>query len=108
MIFFIDECVLTCVLAYRVDGWRYTEWRHWNQTSLTAEWGPEGFYAAELYDHQVSDAAAQSDPNDSGCDYDSETSEVLNVVNDEKYKEGIVVELSRKIRKQFQKVGSSP
>jgi hypothetical protein len=87
-----------------VDGWRYTEWYHWNQTSLRAQWGAEGLYAAELYDHRAADAAAAADPGDAECDYDSDTSEVVNVVRDEENRDdGIVLELSRLIREQFDK-----
>jgi hypothetical protein len=90
--------------ANRVDGWRYTEWYHWNQTSLTAEWGSvDGLYAAELYDHRAADAAAKVDPAVSGSDYDSDTSEVVNVVHEKENRDGIVLKLARLIREQFDK-----
>jgi len=87
--------------SVRVDGWRYTEWFHWNQTSLTVEWGPQGFYAAELYDHRAADAAAQSNPAITGSDYDVNTAEVLNVVDDKELSREVVPRLSHLIRQQF-------
>ena len=89
--------------SVRVDGWRYTEWYHWNQTSLSAEWGAEGLYAAELYDHRAEDAAAEKDPLLTGSDYDANTAEVRNVVSEEVYSNEVVPRLSRLIRQQFDK-----
>lgn len=40
--------------AYAGGGWRYIEWRYWDNTTLTAVWdGPA--YGAELYDHRLDD-----------------------------------------------------
>lgn len=83
--------------SVRVDGWRYTEWRHWDQEQLVAQWGPEGFYAAELYDHRATDQQQQLD-----SDYDQHRSEVVNVLHMEKHRE-VVKELSFLIRKQFRR-----
>lgn len=87
--------------SVRVEGWRYTEWRHWNQTSLSGVWGAEGLYAAELYDHRAEDAAAgEQDGGDTGSDYDSSTAEVQNVVGSGEGR-GVVPELARLLREQF-------
>ena len=42
------------VMGYsiRTTDWRYTEWRLWNRSSLTALWDTGGLYASELYDHR--------------------------------------------------------
>ena len=37
--------------AVRSDGWRYVEWRLWNKTSLSPEWGVHGLVGRELYNH---------------------------------------------------------
>jgi iduronate 2-sulfatase len=36
----------------RTKSWRYTEWRKWVRTTLTADWSDSGFVGAELYDHR--------------------------------------------------------
>lgn len=89
--------------SVRVDGWRYTEWYHWNQSSLQADWGTGGLYKAELYDFRESDILMQIDPGFTGCNYDNETSQVLNVVSEAVNSDDIVLELSAKIRNQFAK-----
>lgn len=47
--------------AMRTDRYRYTEWRTWNGTSMSADWDAPP-YAQELYDH-VGDDGPWTDPN---------------------------------------------
>eukprot|EP01049_Picozoa_sp_SAG25_P001424 SAG25_NODE_62_length_17948_cov_8.453975_17_plen_406_part_00 len=37
--------------SLRVANWRYTEWRLWIGTKLTANWSEAGLRAVEMYDH---------------------------------------------------------
>lgn len=92
---------LVFLFLSRVEGWRYTEWRHWNQTSLEAIWTPDGLYAVELYNHTKSDAAVAADGGGAtGCAYDLQTDEVVNVAGEGA---GVEAELSERLRKQFHK-----
>ena len=34
--------------SLRVPGYRYTEWRKWNGTTLTADWSKDGLVGVEL------------------------------------------------------------
>ena len=36
----------------RTKGWRYTEWRRWNATTLEGDWSSTGLVGCELYDHR--------------------------------------------------------
>ena len=87
--------------SVRVEGWRYTEWYHWNQTSLAPQWGAEGLYSAELYDHRAADAAAQAGPAETRSDYDANTAEVQNAVGDAQLRAEVVPRLARLLRQQF-------
>lgn len=36
----------------RTKDWRFTEWRLWNSTALSANWNTTGYLGNELYDHR--------------------------------------------------------
>lgn len=38
--------------SVRTGEWRYTEWREWDNRTLTADWSTRGLAATELYDHR--------------------------------------------------------
>ena len=83
------------VMGYsiRTTDWRYTEWRLWNRSSLTALWDTGGLYASELYDHR----------QETGFPTNFDVGENDNVF--EQYSgQKIVGELAVAIRRQFCKI----
>lgn len=77
--------------SVRVSDWRYTEWRPWNGTSLSAVWSlgwPE--IQRELYDHR------DEDPTMTNYDL----SEIVNVVLEVEHTQ-VVHDLSAILRNQF-------
>jgi hypothetical protein len=76
--------------SVRVTKWRYTEWRVWNGTSLSADWtAPCSLTMTELYDHS-SDSAI--------TDYDN--TEIVNVAAEEQYS-SVVEMLSKVLRSEM-------